>query len=333
MTRQTLNRGTIANDGTGDTLRQAALKIEQNFQEIYSKLGGDSTVLMPLISFDSDGVIFEGASNDDFESKLFVEDPTADRFLELPDYTGQIVVDSATQTLSNKTLNTPVLITPQLRDSSGSYEYLLTPGGLSSDHILRLPTITDSDEIAFNKATQTLENKTLSQPLLNSPKIGSLLADSNGNEFFEFNSVSGAINHIAVSNNTNGNTPSLTAAGGDTNIDLGLSGKGTGGVEVQSKLKLSFQNLTANGAVDLEKPLTFFNSGSSLASTMGDGTEKGETKYLVNQNSGTATITPSNLQNYSTITLDIDQTCTLVWGGTAWVVLNVGGDSSGGILA
>ena len=39
MTRQILNRGTIANDGTGDTLRTAALKIEQNFQELYNKLG------------------------------------------------------------------------------------------------------------------------------------------------------------------------------------------------------------------------------------------------------------------------------------------------------
>ena len=50
---------------------------------------------------------------------------------------------------------------------------------------------------------------------------------------------------------------------------------------------------------------------------MGDGTEKGEIKYLINQNSGVATITPSNLQNNSTITLAIDESCTLLWGGTA----------------
>ena len=49
MTRQVLNRGTIANDGTGDTLRSATLKIQQNFEEIYAKLG-DGNVLMPLIA-------------------------------------------------------------------------------------------------------------------------------------------------------------------------------------------------------------------------------------------------------------------------------------------
>ena len=48
MTRQVLNRGTIANDGTGDTLRTASLKIEQNFQEIYNKLG-DGASLMALM--------------------------------------------------------------------------------------------------------------------------------------------------------------------------------------------------------------------------------------------------------------------------------------------
>ena len=52
MTRQVLNRGTIANDGTGDTLRGAALKIEQNIIEIYNKLG-DGDALTPLIDFDS----------------------------------------------------------------------------------------------------------------------------------------------------------------------------------------------------------------------------------------------------------------------------------------
>ena len=42
MARQTLNRGTVANDGTGDTLRTAAQKINENFSELYTAIGGDS---------------------------------------------------------------------------------------------------------------------------------------------------------------------------------------------------------------------------------------------------------------------------------------------------
>lgn len=39
MTRQNINIGTNANDGTGDTLRQSGTKINQNFVEIYQRFG------------------------------------------------------------------------------------------------------------------------------------------------------------------------------------------------------------------------------------------------------------------------------------------------------
>ena len=46
MTKQTINRGTAANDGTGDNLRAGASKINENFDELYSVLG-DGTTLQP----------------------------------------------------------------------------------------------------------------------------------------------------------------------------------------------------------------------------------------------------------------------------------------------
>ena len=62
MTRQNISIGSAANDGTGDTLRQAGTKINANFVEIYQRFGADSDILMPGITFDSDGIIFEGSS-------------------------------------------------------------------------------------------------------------------------------------------------------------------------------------------------------------------------------------------------------------------------------
>jgi len=41
MAKQTLDIGTNANDGTGDTLRSGGQKIYDNFNELYSTLGGD----------------------------------------------------------------------------------------------------------------------------------------------------------------------------------------------------------------------------------------------------------------------------------------------------
>jgi len=50
-TRQILQNGTTANDGTGDTLRSASDKINQNFRELFLKFG-DSVQATSALSFD-----------------------------------------------------------------------------------------------------------------------------------------------------------------------------------------------------------------------------------------------------------------------------------------
>ena len=44
MTRQNIGIGSSANDGNGDTLRQAGTKINSNFAEVYALLGGEIAV-------------------------------------------------------------------------------------------------------------------------------------------------------------------------------------------------------------------------------------------------------------------------------------------------
>jgi Bacteriophage T4 gp9/10-like protein. len=140
MTRQILNRGTIANDGTGDTLRTASLKIEQNFQELYNKLG-DGSGLMPLIDFDSDSIVFEGSTIDSFKTRLRVDDPTSNRNVRIPNYGGSLVMDSATQTLANKTLLSPVISTPQINDTSSDHQYVFAVSELAADRTVTLPPL------------------------------------------------------------------------------------------------------------------------------------------------------------------------------------------------
>ena len=54
MAKQTVGIGSSANDGTGDTLRAGADKINDNFNEIYAALGNSSNVLTDII--DSNGL-------------------------------------------------------------------------------------------------------------------------------------------------------------------------------------------------------------------------------------------------------------------------------------
>lgn len=55
MAKQAIGIGTTANDGTGDTLRVGADKINDNFDEIYAALGNSSSVLTDII--DANGLL------------------------------------------------------------------------------------------------------------------------------------------------------------------------------------------------------------------------------------------------------------------------------------
>ena len=114
MTRQAISVGSAANDGTGDTLRQAAQKINENFVEVYQKIGGDSDILSSQISIEDSAIAFEGQTADGFETRLAAVNPTADRLVQLPDADGFIVIDTATQTLTNKTFTTPSITSPSI---------------------------------------------------------------------------------------------------------------------------------------------------------------------------------------------------------------------------
>jgi len=118
MTRQNIATGTIANDGTGDTLRSAAVKINANFVELYQFLGGgDSNVLSGQITLEDSAIVFEGATADAFETRLVASDVAADTLVRLPDSDGIIVTDIGNQTLTNKTLTSPALTTPAITTS------------------------------------------------------------------------------------------------------------------------------------------------------------------------------------------------------------------------
>lgn len=54
--------------------------------------------------------------------------------------------------------------------------------------------------------------------------------DSNDNEVVVFTGVASAVNEVTITNATTGNKPTISATGGDTNIDLSLKGKGSGAV-------------------------------------------------------------------------------------------------------
>ena len=310
MTRQNIGIGSSANDGNGDTLRTAGSKINANFIEIYSFLGGgDSTNLSNQITLDSDAVVFEGSTANDFEIRLKAKNPTADRSIILPNVSGNLVLDSATQTLTNKTLTTPVI------------------SSISNGGTVTIPS--GADTLVARTSTDTLTNKTLTSPTTYRPIIQQSINDS-GNEFINLVRTVSAVNEITITNKATGGHPSIATTGDDANVNLSLLSKGKGSVAI-SKAAFTSSTITADGRADSASSLIICNKGTALAVSLDPGTTVGEFKIFSNKGVGLATITPAPFANGNTIRLPQNTATQCIWDGTNWFMLS-GNDSANSII-
>ena len=74
------------------------------------------------------------------------------------------------------------------------------------------------------------------------------IRDENGNEQLQFQTTASAVNHFDITNAATGNSPTISAVGGDSNIDLTLVPKGTGvGKLTNANGTSSTQKITTDG--------------------------------------------------------------------------------------
>ena len=306
MTRQNIGIGSSANDGNGDTLRTAGTKINANFAEVYALLGGgDSSNLSTQITLENDAVTFEGTSDNDFETRLKVTNPTQDNIITLPDSTGTVTLDNTIQTLTNKTLTVPTIST------------------IKNTGTLTLPTSTDT--LVGRATTDTLTNKTLTSPTLNTPKIGTSINDTTGNEVIKITATGSAVNELTIANGASTTGPTLSATGGGTNLNIIMTPKGTGSVEL-NKAAFSSSTITANGAASTTATLIIGNKGSQLDVSLADGTTVGEYKIFTNKGAGAMHVTPTNFAQGTKFVLAQNDGCTCIWDGTNWFLVGNQGE-------
>jgi hypothetical protein len=294
-------------------------------------------------SLSAESFIFEGDTNDDFETTLTVADPTADRIITLPNLTGTVSLITATETLTNKTMTTPTLTTPvinagaQLKNgatSAGFAEFfedsdngtnkvtLIGPAS-TADVTLTLPAETGTvistgttantlitgqttiasgavaagtDELLISDASASAFKRITVDDLISSaggltsvaadstPQLGAnldtnsfniliddahFIADENGNEQIIFQTTSSAVNQIDVTNAASGNGPSISATGGDTNVDLLLLPKGSGTVNIDTNVEVSDGLIELKtGTGNVAKIKFYCESGNAHAQTL-----------------------------------------------------------------
>jgi hypothetical protein len=123
-------------------------------------------------------------------------------------------------------------------------------------------TLAFGDGDVTTTGTQTLTNKTLT-----SPKIGTSILDTNGNQLALLTATSSAVNEFTIANAATGNDPTLSATGDDSNIDIAIKPKGTGETVVGTGA--ADATVTSSGAHNL---ILDTNSGTNSGTiTITDG--------------------------------------------------------------
>jgi hypothetical protein len=110
-------------------------------------VSGTTTIINSTVLEVQTEVKFEGATANEFETSLKVVDPTADRTATFPDASGNVILDTASQTLTNKTI---ALSSNSVSGSIGDFNAALTEA-----------------DFATLAGTETLTNKTLTSPKIN----------------------------------------------------------------------------------------------------------------------------------------------------------------------
>ena len=133
---------------------------------------------------------------------------------------GSYITASSTDTLSNKTI-----------DSASNTITLDLSEGTLTGTTAEFNTALSDGSFATLAGTETLSNKTLTAPKF---ADGGFIADANGNELILLQTETSAVNELEITNAATGNAVQIATTGGDTNIDLKISPKGTGVVDVDS---------------------------------------------------------------------------------------------------
>jgi len=182
--------------------------------------------------------------------------------------------------------------------------------------------------------TQTLTNKTLT-----SPKINEIL-DTNGNEEIKFTTTASAVNELTVANAATGTDPVISATGGDTNVGITLTPKGSlGRITANGETKIFgvYEGVTISSTFvtaftyDVLTQAVYFqnvNLGSNFTVNFrGDGSNALNAALATGESVTVALITKqANTTFYNTSVLTVDGTSTGVTvvyqGGTAPTAAN-----------
>ena len=200
-----------ANDGTNPDIKEVALGIASVAADTSPQLGGD---------LDMNGQDIVTTSNADIELA--------------PNGTGHVTVKGNTNQGT---------IQFNCENNSHGQQVKAAPHSESASNVLTLPSTGGDARLVSATSTATLTNKTLTAPKI---ADAGFIADANGAEQIIFQTTASAVNELEVTNAATGNNPAIAASGGDTNVGLEFTAKGSGYIKFNDLAYIPQQALTSS---------------------------------------------------------------------------------------
>ena len=144
MAKNVINRGSTPNDGTGDNLRTGALKVNQNFDEIYTAIGDGTNINGTIkIADDSSTVVTLSANGETLRllGGTGITSTISGNDLTLA-VDNTIITGSSSTTLTNKTINGPDNTITNIGNSSLSNSTITVSDGSNTSPVALGGTLT-----------------------------------------------------------------------------------------------------------------------------------------------------------------------------------------------
>ena len=336
MAYQSIGLGSSANDGTGDDLRTGGDKINDNFVELYTKLGNGSTLSDLTFPTGTDTIVGRAttdtltnktltsptittgivATSLDMNGGELILDADADTSITADTddtinikFGGNDRIDLSTGLISIKNDGVQSAIRMYCESSNQHYAALTAPAhsDFAGNITITMPSTTDT--LVGRATTDTLTNKTLTSPVITTPQIN----DTSANHQYVF-----AVSELAADRTVT--LPLLT--GNDEFVFKDHAVTMTN--KTMGAMFGTVQALSGAGAVDITSLITqVTTTGSNQALTLTNGAN-GQLKIVTMvADGGDAILTPTTFANGSTITFnDVGDSAILVYNTTGgWAVV------------
>jgi len=249
-------------------------------------VGGTTTVVDTVTMNAQNAVLFEGTTADDFETTLSIVDPTADRTIKLPDQSGTIPVLAAVSDIAITSTPAELNILDASNSTIGTLGEISTVA--NDDVFLALDTSDNGGVLKRITRSAVVSGLATSSGLSNvvedtTPQLGGnldtnsqniliddahFIGDESGNEQLVFQTTGSAVNQLEITNAATGNGPILASTGGDANINLNLTPKGTGVVMIDGTVGIDTGKIDLKNSGTASQILFYCESSNAHAQTL-----------------------------------------------------------------